>query len=307
MHFSRSFVGFPFASILRNSLRFAPPARAALWLREDRVSALFTRGRRTLSLMDVGATPGAPLLLTPARKKTAFAAEVLRPNRMERDGCFAFVVEQEDAIVSLVQTKNLAVSSIGELCSLPVETLLPTPTLPDSFLWQILSPELEALPASGALPSSVVVVGLSQKVCWWAEKWVESVDGILLGVWPSLLAILHWCRLRTPAFALLPGKTNSYVALFVAERLHLLTRLPAVESLSGSLVEPLVEEIRRELQIPPSPLCIYPGDLSPSQIETFLKRFQQPFRIFGPQPGSHIAAPEAETAVLQNTLSNSIL
>lgn len=302
MRFSNSFVGFPFRSIIRNALRFSPRARAALWAREDNVAAHFMRGRRSLSLGNLGGMSGAPVLQGPAGRNTAFATQVLRANGIETDGVFTFVVEHPEAIVSLVQTKNLAVRSIAELCSLPVETLLPTSAFPDAFLWRILSSELEALPVVGPLPSSVVVVGLPQKLCWWAEKWVESVDGMLAGVWPSLLAILHWCRLRTPAFALVPGRTSSFLALFVGERLHLLSRLPAIDGLSGSLVEPLVEEIRRELQIPPSPLCIYPGEIPPLKIETFLHRFSHPFRVFGPQPGSSIVAPDAETAVLQHTL-----
>lgn len=303
MRFSNSFVGFPYRSIIRNALRFAPRARAALWVREDNVAGHFMRGRTARSLGNLGGMSGAPVLQGPAGKNTAFSTQVLRPNGIETDGVFTFVVEHPEAIVLLVQTKNLAVRSIGELCSLPVETLLPTAAFPDAFLWRILSSELEPLPVAGPLPSSVVVVGLPQKVCWWAEKWVESVDGMLVGVWPSLLAILHWCRLRTPAFALLPGRTNSFLALFVGERLHLLSRLPPVEALFGSLVEPLVDEIRSELQIPPSPLCIYPGEIPCEQIETFLHRFQGPFRVFGPQPGSSIVAPDAETAVLQHTLS----
>jgi hypothetical protein len=307
MSFSHAFVGFPFRSILRNALRITPPAGAALWVREDRLSAYFSSQRRALSPRELATTPGAPLLLTALGKSTAFRESVLRPNRVGREGRFVFVVDHPEAIFSLVQTKNLSVSSIAELCSLPMETLLPTPTLPDSFSWEILSPELEPLPASGPLPSSVVVVGLPQRVCWWAEKWVESVDGMLLSVWPSLLAILHWCRQRTPAFALLPGKTNSYLALFLGEKLHLLTKLPATEWLFGSLVEPLVEEIRRELEIPAAPLCIYPGELSGAETETFLERFKNPHRVFGPQPGSTLASPGAEAAVLQHAFLNARL
>jgi hypothetical protein len=307
MRFTHPLVGFPFGAIVRNALRLAPAARAALWIREDRVSAHLVSGSRAVSFAEIGNTPGAPLLSAPPGKRTAFAAEVLRPNRAERDGRFAFLLEHPDAVLSLVQTKNLAVSSIGELCRLPVEMLLPTPNLPDSFLWELLSPELDALPASGDLPSSVVVVGLPQQVCWWAEKWVESVDGSLMGVWPAMLAILHWCRLRTPAFALLPGRLHSYLAVFVAEKLHLLRKLSGLETLQGMAVESLVEEIRRELHLPPSPTCIYPGEIGISKMAAFLERFQNPCRVLGPIAGSSIEAPDAEMAVLQHTLASATL
>ena len=307
MRFSHEFIGFPFGSIIRNALRFKAPPEAALWIRENRVSVHFSQGRRSSYLGNAGNTPGAPLLLNPVRRNTEFGNQILRGNRMKKDGRFALVIDHPDSIFSLVQTKNLSIDTVDELYRLPVETLLPTPALPDSFEWEILSPELEPLPAMGPLPSSVVMVGLPQKVCWWAEKWVESVDGILMGVWPALLATLHWCRLRTPAFALLPGKTNSYLALFVGERLHLLTKLPASEWLFGSLVEPLVEEIRRELQIPFSPLCIYPGEILKEQLESFLSRFQQPFRVFGPQQNSNVTSTDIEASVLRHTFSAATL
>lgn len=307
MNFSHTLIGFPFRSILRNALRLGAPAGGALWIQEDRISAQFFPERRSFSTDELKATPGAPLLLAPLGRNTAFTAEVLQPNRLARDGRFAIVVDHPEAIVSLVQTKNLSVNSIAELRSLPMETLLPTPTLPDSFSWEILSPELKPLPTFGPLPPSVVVVGLPQKICWWVEKWVESVDGMLLCLCPSLLAILHWCRMRTPAFALLPRKSNSYLAVFLEEKLHLLTKLPGTEWLFGSFVEPLVEEIRRELQLPDSPLCIYPGGLSDTQVEVFLNRFKSPLRVFGPQANSNIGLPNAEQAVLTDAYLNAIL
>ena len=302
MSFSDALIGFPIKSILRNAFKLTPRPSAAFWIQEDRISALFSRERLPVTSEQMKAAQGAPLLFAPVAQKSPFANEVLKPNRLEQDGRFAFVVEHPDSIISLVQTKNLSIRSIEELSSLPMETLLPTSALPDSFCWRLFCPELKPLPSRGALPPSVVVVGLPQKICWWAEKWVEAVDGILLCVCPGLLAILQWCRMRTPGFALIPRKGQSYLAVFFEQRLHLLSKLPSEELLNALSVEALVYEIQRELQIPDSPLCIYPGDPSNTSITPLLSGFQGPIRVLGPQSSFSIQTPDAEKAVLRDLI-----
>lgn len=307
MSLSAAINEFPFGSILRNALKLKQPSGAAFWIEEDRVSAHFSRPLLQIPRKQLLETAGAPLLLSPVLQHSPFKAQVLKANRLERDGRFAFVVEHPDTIISLVQTKNLSIRSIEELRSLPMETLLPTPTLPDSFCWALFSPELKTLPLCGDLPSSVVVVGIPQKICWWAEKWIEAVDGILLCVCPGLLAILQWCRTRTPAFALLPRKGQSHLAVFHEEKLHLLIKLPPEEWITGATVEAMVNEIQQELQIPESPLCIYPGGSPSPKVDHIVGALQKPYRILGPQCPSNIHLPDAEQSVLSETYMSAYL
>ena len=307
MSSSAAISGFPFGSILRNALKMSTACGAAFWIEEDRISAHFSRPLLQIRPEQLLETSGAPLLLAPVTKNSPFTTQILKPNNLEPDGRFAFVVEHPDTLISLVQTKNLSIGSLEELRSLPMETLLPTPTLPDSFCWNLFSPELETLPSSGDLPSSVVVVGLPQKICWWAEKWIEAVDGILFCICPGLLAILQWCRTRTPAFALLPRKGQSHLAVFYEEKLHLLIKMPSDDWLTGPIVEAMIEEIQHELQIPESPLCIYPSGSSNMNVDNIVKAFKKPYRILGPQSPPSIPLPDAEQSVLKHIYQSSCL
>lgn len=307
MSLSAAINEFPFGSILRNALKLRQASGAAFWIEEDRISAHFSRPLLQIPPKQLLETSGAPLLLAPVVQNSPFATQVLRANRLERDGRFAFVVEHPDTIISLVQTKNLSIRSLEELRSLPMETLLPTPTLPDSFCWALFSPELKPLPLCGDLPTSVVVVGIPQKIRWWAEKWIEAVDGILFCVCPGLLAILQWCRTRTPAFALLPRRGQSHLAVFHEEKLHLLIKMPPEEWITGQTVEAMVAEIQDELQIPESPLCIYPGGSSIPNVEHIVRALQKPYRILGPQSPSSIHPQGAEQSVLRELYLSSCL
>jgi hypothetical protein len=295
---------FPAGFFARNLLRFSSPARAAFWIHgSDSVSGVLMDGKSLTFDADLQRYAGAPLLLSPLAAKTPFEKQILAPYRLSRDAHFVFVVDQPGAIVSLVQTRKLGLENVVQLRSTPVEALLPMSAPPDAFSWEILTAGMEALPEAGPVPESVIVVGLPKKLCWWAEKWVESLDGILLSVLPSLLAELWWCRAQGSPFVLLPGVPQSYLALFQNEKLQLLTRLPAAHLLFGSIVEPLVEEFRAEMQINAGPLAVYPGSLSPNQFQSLLSRFKVPTVVLNP-PGNHprgSGAP-AEASVLVTAL-----
>lgn len=262
---AQSIVGFPFRSIVRNALRVVPPVRACLWAGENEVFAKFSNGSSYHS--EAAFVPsGAPLLMKPPCRSSAFAQEVLRPNRMACDGDFVFVVDHPESVLALIQTRNLPASSNAELSKLPVETLMPSVDLPPGFCWEILSSDFKAIPESGSVPATVVLVGLPQNVCWWTESWAESVDGMLRCVWPSPLAILHWCRRFARSFALIPGKVQSYLALFDGGHLRLIIKLPSVDDLGGSMLHDLVEQVSAELHLRSSAIYIYPGELPHGEV-----------------------------------------
>lgn len=249
------------------------------------------------------ALSGAPMLMTPACRNSAFAEEVLRPNRMARDGEFVFVVDHPEVVLALIQTKNLPASSNAELGKLSVETLMPSAVLPSAFAWEILSSDFNALPESGSVPAAVVLVGLPQNVCWWAVTWAESVDGMLRCVWPSLLAILYWCRRLTQAFALIPGKVQSFLALFDKGHLRLIMKLPSVESLAGSMVCELMDQISAELQLQSSAIYIYPAESACGEFRDISCLRPRQDQVAGGDAALGVEPAKARAAVLEHLLA----
>ncbi len=279
MSFSDTLVGFPLRAILRNALKIKAPRGAAFWIREERVSAVVAAGRRREFVGAVEECAGAPRLLSPPARNVAFGRGDARLGGLESDGRFAMALDHPDAQVSLVQTRNAGAETLGELRKLPIQALLPMSELPEDFAWELLSNGFLRLPDSGVVPSSVLVVGLPKRVCWWAEKWVESVDGVLLSIVPALLAILHWCGRVGSGFVLVPGPIQSHLALFAAGDLVLLSKLPGCAILSGGYVEALIGEIRQEVQLGEGALCVYPGELPSAGLGEFLSRFSERVRV----------------------------
>ncbi|MEY2598179.1 MAG: hypothetical protein RLZZ142_438 [Verrucomicrobiota bacterium] len=294
---------FPFGYFARTALRFSEPPSVAFWVHgAEKAFGLFRDGKNVSFDANLERRAGAPTLLAPPAVKTPFRREVLAQKRVARDGRMLFVVEHAEAIVALVQTRKLSLKSVADLRATPVDTLIPLTAPADSYLWEMLGTDFEKLGSSGPVPESLILVGLPNKVCWWAEKWVETLECMLLNLVPSLLAELVWCRDRMLPFVVLVGSTQSHLAVYQKGRLHLLARLPGEAGLSGVLLEPMIEEIRMELRIEPSPLGIYHRTASAAQLEPLVGRFREPVMILAPHVGHPCPADYPVAAAVLNTL-----